>query len=67
MEPKSEISLDKVLQEIKITEERMKKAKLNNDKVGYEIALKKHEELYKKYSNILYKKREPIKVFEKRW
>jgi hypothetical protein len=60
-------SLDEILKEIQITEERMKKARLTNDKVGYEIALKRHEQLYKEYRQIIYKKREPTQVFEKRW
>lgn len=67
MKKKFEPSIDEIITEIRITEQRMKKAKLTNDKVGYEIALKRHEQLYKEYGHILYKKREPTQIFEKRW
>ena len=67
MQDNAKISLDNIINEIKLTEERIKKAKNAKDKIGYEIALEKLEELYKKYDNILYKKREPTKVFEKKW
>lgn len=62
-----EPTADELLNELKLIENRMKKAKLSNDKVGYEIALRKQEEIYKKYGHIIYKKREPTQVFEKRW
>ena len=67
MKKKIKLSIDEIIAEIKITEQRMKKAKLTNDKVGYEIALKRHEELYSKYGHILYRKRKPTQVFENRW
>jgi len=63
----NEPTVDELLNELKLIENRMKKAKLTNDKVGYELALKRQEEIYEKYGHIIYKKREPTQVFEKRW
>jgi hypothetical protein len=44
----------------------MKKAKMTNDKVGYETALKEYERLNEKYAHILYKKRDPADVYARR-
>jgi len=57
--------IEKILEEIIKTQKRMKEAKMKGDKVGYEIALKEHERLHKKYGHILYEKREPTQVFIK--
>jgi len=62
-----EPTVDELLSELKQIENRMKKARLTNDKVGYEIALRRQEEIYNKYGHIIYKKSEPTQVFEKRW
>ena len=59
-------SLDKILKKLEIVTNRMKKAKQNGDKVGYEIALKEYERLNNEYERILYEKREPTQVFSKR-
>ena len=67
MKKKFEPSIDEILEGIQITEERIKKAKLTNDKVGYKIALKRQEQLYKEYGHLLYKKREPTQVIQKKW
>ena len=67
MNEQFESSIEDVLKEIDKVVERMRKAKLANDKVGYEIALKEHERLHKEYAHILYKKREPTAVYSKRW
>ena len=64
---KTQFKIDTILNEIKIVEQRMKQAKLQNDKIGYEIALRKHEEIYKEYGHLIYKKSNPTPVFEKRW
>lgn len=56
-----------ILNEIKILEQRMKKAKISNDKTGYEIALQRHEEIYKKYGDLIYKNSKPTTVFEKKF
>ena len=61
-EPSAEV----ILKEIDKVAKRMKEAKLKNDKIGYEIALKEYERLYKDYGHLLYKKKEPIPVFYKR-
>ena len=45
-----ESSLEDVLEEINKVAERVKQAKMTNDKVGYEIALKEYERLNEKYS-----------------
>ena len=58
--------IEDVLEEIKKTSKRMKEAKERGDKIGYEIALKEHERLHKKYVHVLYNKREPTTVFSKR-
>lgn len=63
---RSKIKIEEILIELKIVEERMKKAKVTNDKVGYEIALRKHEEIYSEYGHLIYKKTKPTAVFEKR-
>jgi len=39
---------------------------MTNDKVRYEIARKEYERLNEKYAYILYKKRDPTDVYEKR-
>ena len=67
MDKKNKENIDNILKEIKITEERIRNAKSINDKVGYELALKKQEELYIKYNHILYKKQEPTQVFQKKY
>ena len=61
-EPKAEV----ILREIEKVTKRMQEAKIKNDKIGYELALKEYERLYKEYGYILYKKKEPTKVFYKR-
>ena len=61
-----ESSLEDVLEEINKVAEKMKKAKMTNDRVGYEIALKEYERLNEKYAHILYKKRDPVDVYERR-
>lgn len=60
-------SIEETIEKIKTTTQRMKKAKQNNDQVGYEIALKEHEKLHKEYGHILYGKRGPTKIYEKRY
>lgn len=67
MKKKIEPSVDEIITEIRIAEQVMKKTKLTNDKVGHGIAFKRHKELYSEYDHILYRKRKPIQVFEKRW
>ena len=67
MKKKIEPSVDEIITEIRIAEQVMKKTKLTNNKVGYELALKRHKELYSEYGHILYRKRKPIQFFEKRW
>ena len=67
MSKTNEPSLDDILYEIKTIENRMKKARMKNDKIGYELALKRQEEIYKKYNHILFKKRDPTAVFEKKY
>ena len=62
-----EPSVEDVLKEIDKVAKRMKEAKERGDKIGYELALKEYERLYKEYARILYKKREPTQVFSKRW
>ena len=60
------ITLEEILAKINQVTKRMKDAKINGDKVGYEIALKEYERLNKEYARILYEKREPTPVFSKR-
>ncbi len=60
------ITLEEILAKINQVTKRMKDAKINGDKVGYEIALKEYERLNKEYARILYEKREPTQVFSKR-
>jgi len=52
-----ESSPEDVLEEINKVAERMKQAKMTNDKVGYEIALKEYERLNEKYAYIIQEKR----------
>ena len=66
MSEQFEPSLEDVLEEINKVAERMKQAKMTNDKVGYEIALKEYERLNEKYAHILYKKRDPADVYARR-
>lgn len=66
LQEKFESSIDEILEKINQVSKRMQHAQEINDKVGYEIALKEHERLHKKYARILYKKREPTSVFSKR-
>ena len=66
MNKKSEPFIDEVMAKINQVAERMKHAKDIGDKVGYDIALKEYEYLYKKYSHILYKSHEPAGVYVKR-
>ena len=64
---KKKPSVEEILEKIRIAAERMKKAKSEDDDIGYEIALKEYEKLYKEYADILYNKKEPTKVYEKRY
>ena len=57
-----ESSLEDVLEEINKVAERMKKAKMTNDKAGYEIALKEYERFNEKYS-IYYTGKEILLTF----
>jgi len=66
MSEQFEPSLKDVLEEINKVTERMKQAKMTNDKAGYEIALRDYERLNEKYSHILYKKRDPADVYARR-
>jgi len=59
--------IEVILEEIEKVAKRIKKAKEENDKGAYDLALKEHERLHKKYDHILYKKKEPTKVYLKRW
>ena len=66
MNTKFEPSYDEIMAEIDKCVKRMKHADSIKDKVGYDIALKEYQNLHKKYAHILYKKREPTAVFDKR-
>ena len=59
-------SLEDILAEIDKVTKRIKEAKKNGDRIGYEFALKEYERLNKEYERILYEKREPTQVFSKR-
>ncbi len=61
-----ESKIEDIIKDIKQNAEKMKKAKLANDKIEFEDALKEHERLHKEYAQILYKQREPTHVFLKR-
>lgn len=52
-----EPSLEDILEEINKAAEKMKKAKMTNDRVGYEIALKEYERVNEKYA-IYYTRKE---------
>lgn len=64
---KFEPSFDEVMKEIDKYVKRMKHADSIGDKVGYDIAFKKYQEVHKKYGHILYKQRKPTSVFDKRF
>lgn len=66
MSEQFEPSLEDVLEEINKVTERMKKAKMANDKVEYEAALNEYERLNEKYAHILYRKRDPADVYARR-
>jgi len=63
MRKKIELSIDKIIAEIKITDLGIKKTKLTNDKLGYGFAFKRHEGFTCEYDHILYREREPTLVF----
>lgn len=58
--------VNEILEKIKQAAERMKHAKSINDKVGYDFALKEYNRLHKEYAHILYKNKEPSKVYLRR-
>ena len=66
MKKKLEINVDEILKKINQAAKRMQHANSINDKIGYDIALKEYETLYKNYSKLLYNNKEPSKVYHRR-
>jgi len=66
MDNKFEPSFEEVMKEIDKHVRRMKHADSIGNKVGYDIAFKEYQRLHEKYGHILYKRRDPTAVFDKR-